>query len=93
MECVRYVGWATSCRATVKICLYVFKKKKKKGSSHFAPYGVNPPHTHPRATEILVVVKGTLYVGFVTSNPDNRLFTKTLYAGDVFVFSIGFIHF
>ncbi|XP_059427995.1 germin-like protein subfamily 1 member 13 [Corylus avellana] len=59
----------------------------------FAPYGLNPPHTHPRATEILVVVEGTLYVGFVTSNPDNRLITKTLYPGDVFVFPIGLIHF
>ncbi|GLT69100.1 hypothetical protein SLA2020_412780 [Shorea laevis] len=59
----------------------------------FAPYGLNPPHTHPRATEILVVVEGTLYVGFVTSNPENRFFTKTLNAGDVFVFPIGLIHF
>ncbi|MBA0861087.1 hypothetical protein Goshw_024243 [Gossypium schwendimanii] len=24
--------------------------------------GLNPPHTHPRATEILVVLEGTLYV-------------------------------
>uniref|UniRef100_A0A2N9ELC0 Cupin type-1 domain-containing protein n=1 Tax=Fagus sylvatica TaxID=28930 RepID=A0A2N9ELC0_FAGSY len=23
----------------------------------FAPYGVNPPHTHPRATEVLVVLE------------------------------------
>ncbi|KAK8713303.1 hypothetical protein V6N13_148524 [Hibiscus sabdariffa] len=60
----------------------------------YAPYrGLNPPHTHPRATEILVVVKGTLYVGFVTSNPDNRLFSKVLYPGDVFVFPVGMIHF
>ncbi|XP_022719996.1 germin-like protein subfamily 1 member 13 [Durio zibethinus] len=60
----------------------------------FAPDGgLNPPHTHPRATEILVVVEGTLYVGFVTSNPDNRLITKVLYPGDVFVFPIGLIHF
>ncbi|KAI3451660.1 hypothetical protein Pfo_008325 [Paulownia fortunei] len=64
----------------------------------FAPYGLNPPHTHPRATEILVVVEGTLYVGFVTSNPanpnmKNKLFTKTLYPGDVFVFPQGLIHF
>ncbi|XVF57027.1 hypothetical protein PTKIN_Ptkin06aG0169800 [Pterospermum kingtungense] len=55
--------------------------------------GLNPPHTHPRGTEILVVVEGTLYVGFVTSNPDNRLFTKILNPGDVFVFPIGLIHF
>ncbi|KAK6125552.1 hypothetical protein DH2020_040705 [Rehmannia glutinosa] len=64
----------------------------------FAPNGLNPPHTHPRATEVLVVVQGTLYVGFVTSNPanpntNNKLFTKTLYPGDVFVFPEGLIHF
>ncbi|KAF9592194.1 hypothetical protein IFM89_012688 [Coptis chinensis] len=59
----------------------------------YAPYGLNPPHTHPRATEILVVLEGTLYVGFVTSNPDNRLITKVLYKGDVFVFPVGLIHF
>ncbi|KAL8473341.1 hypothetical protein ACS0TY_030245 [Phlomoides rotata] len=64
----------------------------------YAPYGLNPPHTHPRATEILVVIEGTLYVGFVTSNPadatqKNKLFTKTLHPGDVFVFPQGLIHF
>ncbi|GAB4832805.1 hypothetical protein Ancab_006822 [Ancistrocladus abbreviatus] len=62
----------------------------------FAPYGLNPPHTHPRGTEVLTVIEGTLYVGFVTSNlPNggNRLFTKVLYQGDVFVFPQGLIHF
>jgi quercetin dioxygenase-like cupin family protein len=60
----------------------------------FAPNGgLNPPHTHPRATEILVVLKGTLYVGFVTSSTENRLITKVLNKGDVFVFPIGLIHF
>lgn len=60
----------------------------------FAPYGLNPPHTHPRGTEFLVVIEGTLHVGFVTSNADgNRLFTKVLNKGDVFVFPIGLIHF
>ncbi|KAF8402429.1 hypothetical protein HHK36_013385 [Tetracentron sinense] len=59
----------------------------------YAPYGLNPPHTHPRATEILTVLEGTLYVGFVTSNPDNRLITKVLNKGDVFVFPVGLIHF
>jgi|UniRef100_A0A2N9GA32 quercetin dioxygenase-like cupin family protein len=59
----------------------------------YAPYGQNPPHTHPRATEILVVLEGTLYVGFVTSNPENRFFSKVLNKGDVFVFPIGLIHF
>jgi quercetin dioxygenase-like cupin family protein len=59
----------------------------------FAPYGENPPHIHPRGTEILVVVEGTLLVGFVTSNMENRLFTKVINKGDVFVFPIGLIHF
>ncbi|XP_059435737.1 germin-like protein subfamily 1 member 13 [Corylus avellana] len=59
----------------------------------YAPYGQNPPHTHPRGTEILVVVEGSLLVGFVTSNMENRLFTKVLNKGDVFVFPIGLIHF
>ncbi|XP_077242837.1 putative germin-like protein 2-1 [Tasmannia lanceolata] len=62
----------------------------------FAPYGLNPPHTHPRATEMIVVQEGTLYVGFVTSNlanGQNRLISKVLNKGDVFVFPIGLIHF
>ncbi|CAA6658011.1 unnamed protein product [Spirodela intermedia] len=48
----------------------------------FAPYGLNPPHTHPRATEVLTLLQGRLY-----------LFTKTLNKGDVFVFPQGLIHF
>ncbi|CAI9303813.1 unnamed protein product [Lactuca saligna] len=44
----------------------------------FAPQGINPPHTHPRATEILTVMEGRILVGFVTSNPQNRLITKEL---------------
>ncbi|CAH8276684.1 unnamed protein product [Arabidopsis lyrata] len=60
----------------------------------YAPNGQNPPHTHPRATEILVVQQGTLLVGFISSNQDgNRLFAKTLNVGDVFVFPEGLIHF
>ncbi|KAJ9678651.1 hypothetical protein PVL29_020739 [Vitis rotundifolia] len=59
----------------------------------YAPYGLNPPHTHPRASEILTVLEGTLYVGFVTSNPDNRLISKVLYKGDLFVFPQGLVHF
>ncbi|TVT98961.1 hypothetical protein EJB05_55697, partial [Eragrostis curvula] len=59
----------------------------------YAPYGLNPPHIHPRGTEILTVLEGSLYVGFVTSNPENKLFTKVLNKGDVFVFPQGLIHF
>ncbi|XP_041015831.1 germin-like protein subfamily 1 member 13 [Juglans microcarpa x Juglans regia] len=65
------------------------------GRIDFAPYGLNPLHIHPRGSEFVIVLEGTLYVGFVTSDEDagNRLFTKTLYPGDVFVFPIGLIHF
>lgn len=59
----------------------------------FAPWGLNPPHIHPRATELLVVLEGTLEVGFVTSAPDNKLFRKVLNKGDVFIFPIGLVHF
>ncbi|XP_066350274.1 germin-like protein 8-4 [Miscanthus floridulus] len=58
----------------------------------YAPLGVNPPHIHPRATELLTVLEGTLYLGFVTSNP-NRLFSKVVKKGDVFVFPKAMIHF
>ncbi|KAG6653176.1 hypothetical protein CIPAW_05G057400 [Carya illinoinensis] len=62
----------------------------------YAPYGVNPPHIHPRGIELLIVLEGTLLAGFVTSNQadgENRLFTKVLNAGDIIVFPIGLIHF
>ncbi|KAL8129069.1 hypothetical protein V2J09_018224 [Rumex salicifolius] len=62
----------------------------------YDPYGLNPPHIHPRATEVQTLIKGTLYVGFVTSNDangNNKFVTKVLYPGDVFVFPQGLIHF
>ena len=33
----------------------------------FAPWGVNPPHTHPRATEIIFVLHGSLHVSAAQS--------------------------
>ncbi|KQJ99491.1 putative germin-like protein 2-2 [Brachypodium distachyon] len=59
----------------------------------YATNGLNPPHTHPRSTEILTVLEGSLEVGFVTSNPDNKHFTKVLNKGDVFVFPKGLVHY
>ncbi|CAL1356794.1 unnamed protein product [Linum trigynum] len=60
----------------------------------YAPNGgLNPPHIHPHATEILTLLRGILHVGFITSSPENRLITKTLHPGDVFVFPIGLIHY
>ncbi|GFP95036.1 germin-like protein 5-1 [Phtheirospermum japonicum] len=57
----------------------------------YAPSGLNPPHTHPRATEIVFVLEGQLYVGFITT--DNKLISKTISKGDVFVFPKGLLHF
>ncbi|KAJ0524332.1 hypothetical protein HanHA300_Chr09g0299211 [Helianthus annuus] len=59
----------------------------------YAPRGINPPHTHPRATEILAVLEGSLEVGFVTSNVENRHISKVLHKGDVFVFPVNLIHY
>ncbi|KAF8038649.1 hypothetical protein BT93_B1247 [Corymbia citriodora subsp. variegata] len=57
----------------------------------YAPDGLNPPHTHPRATEIVFVLYGKLHVGFITSK--NVLIAKTIKAGDIFVFPRGLVHF
>ncbi|KAM3740759.1 hypothetical protein ACB098_08G122900 [Castanea mollissima] len=51
----------------------------------------NPPHTHPRASELLFLVQGTLQVGFVDTT--NKLFSQTLQTGDAFVFPKGLVHF
>ncbi|GER49651.1 RmlC-like cupins superfamily protein [Striga asiatica] len=64
----------------------------------FAPEGANPPHVHPHASEILLVLEGTLYAGFISSNPpnaadENKLYSKVLNPGDVFLFPKGLIHF
>ncbi|KAJ7564370.1 hypothetical protein O6H91_02G014200 [Diphasiastrum complanatum] len=59
----------------------------------FAKNGLNPPHVHPRASEILFLAQGTLLVGFVTSTPDNKLFAQTINAGELFIFPRGLVHF
>ncbi|GKA77557.1 putative germin-like protein 2-1 [Tanacetum coccineum] len=58
-----------------------------------APCGLNASHYHPRDTEVLTVIEGSLQVGFITTNPDNKLFTKRLEKGDVFIFPKSLIHF
>ncbi|BAT95189.1 hypothetical protein LR48_Vigan02g155500 [Vigna angularis] len=57
----------------------------------YAPDGINPPHTHPRATEIVFVLEGQLDVGFITTS--NLLISKTISKGDIFVFPKGLLHF
>ncbi|KAG0478309.1 hypothetical protein HPP92_013028 [Vanilla planifolia] len=57
----------------------------------YAPGGLNPPHTHPRATEIIFVLYGTLDVGFITTA--NKLISQTINQGEIFVFPRGLVHF
>uniref|UniRef100_A0ACD5XGZ1 Uncharacterized protein n=1 Tax=Avena sativa TaxID=4498 RepID=A0ACD5XGZ1_AVESA len=57
----------------------------------YAPWGVNPPHTHPRATEIIFMLEGSLDVGFVTT--DGYLYGRTVCKGELFVFPRGLVHF
>ncbi|KAK3034925.1 hypothetical protein RJ639_032325 [Escallonia herrerae] len=52
---------------------------------------VNPPHTHPRASELLFLLMGTLEVGFVDTT--NKLYTQTLKQADMFVFPKGLVHY
>jgi quercetin dioxygenase-like cupin family protein len=57
----------------------------------YAPWGVNPPHTHPRATEIIFVLEGSLDVGFITTA--GKLFQRTVSKGELFAFPSGLLHF
>ena len=56
----------------------------------FPAGGVNPTHTHPRASELLLVLDGALSVGFVDTT--GKLFTQDLAVGDMFVFPKGTVH-
>ncbi|XP_071721319.1 putative germin-like protein 2-1 [Rutidosis leptorrhynchoides] len=59
----------------------------------FAPGSIIPPHTVPRATQMMIVIEGSLEAGFVTANPLERLFTTVLHKGDVFVIPEGLVHY
>ncbi|CAJ2638168.1 auxin-binding protein abp19a-like [Trifolium pratense] len=53
--------------------------------------GVVPLHTHPDASEVLLVTQGNIVAGFVSSN--KVAYIKTLHKGDVMVFPQGLLHF
>ncbi|KAI3455620.1 hypothetical protein Pfo_012283 [Paulownia fortunei] len=56
-----------------------------------APGGVIPMHTHPGASEILLVVHGSIVTGFISSA--NEVYVKKLLKGDIMVFPQGLLHF
>ncbi|KAH7543370.1 hypothetical protein FEM48_Zijuj02G0177000 [Ziziphus jujuba var. spinosa] len=63
------------------------------GRIDFVPYGLNPPHTHPRATEILVVVERALefnrgdnnalaFAGLSSQNPGVITIANAVFGSD-----------
>ncbi|KAF7047023.1 hypothetical protein CFC21_056013, partial [Triticum aestivum] len=57
----------------------------------FPSESINPPHTHPRAAELLLVLHGALSVGFVDTA--GKLYTQDLAVGDMFIFPKGLVHY
>ncbi|KAL1203814.1 Germin-like protein subfamily 3 member 4 [Cardamine amara subsp. amara] len=53
--------------------------------------GSVPFHSHPRSSEMLYVVKGVVFAGFLDTN--EKMFQTVLRKGDVFVFPRGLLHF
>ncbi|KAG8097835.1 hypothetical protein GUJ93_ZPchr0013g37035 [Zizania palustris] len=60
----------------------------------FAVGGTNPPHIHPRATEVGMVLRGELLLGIIGSlDSGNRYYSKVVRAGETFVIPRGLMHF
>ncbi|WCJ42781.1 Germin-like protein [Euphorbia peplus] len=53
--------------------------------------GVIPMHTHPGASEVLVVISGSICAGFISSA--NTVYFTNLKVGDIMVFPQGLLHF
>ena len=53
--------------------------------------GVIPMHTHPGASEIILIAKGSVTAGLISW--DNSVYLKTLKEGDIMVFPQGLLHF
>ncbi|KAG6429027.1 hypothetical protein SASPL_107066 [Salvia splendens] len=60
--------------------------------AEFAENGYFPPHTHPRASEVIYVVEGAVEAGFMSSTPQNKYYSKILKKGDVFIIPMGLVH-
>lgn len=56
-----------------------------------APGGVIPMHTHPDATEVLLVTQGSIASGFISSS--NQFYYQTLKKGDIMIYPKGLLHF
>ncbi|KAF6999404.1 hypothetical protein CFC21_015439 [Triticum aestivum] len=56
-----------------------------------APGGLNPPHSHPRGSELVLVLKGEVMVGFTSAA--NRLYSKVVKKNELYVVPRGLQHF
>uniref|UniRef100_A0ACD5VQ28 Uncharacterized protein n=1 Tax=Avena sativa TaxID=4498 RepID=A0ACD5VQ28_AVESA len=58
-----------------------------------APGGLNPPHSHPRGSELVLVLvlKGEVMVGFTSGA--NRLYSKVVKENELFIVPRGLQHF
>ncbi|KAE8667323.1 Germin-like protein 9-1 [Hibiscus syriacus] len=52
---------------------------------------LNPPHIHPRAAELLIVIDGVLEVGFIDTT--GKLYSQKFEFLDMFVFPKGLVHY
>nr|QOX06022.1 germin-like protein 1 [Lindernia subracemosa] len=59
----------------------------------FAEGGYLPPHYHPRASEFLMILEGSMEVGVVIPSLGYRQLNKTLNKGDAFVVPVGLVHY
>ncbi|KAG6648152.1 hypothetical protein CIPAW_07G127400 [Carya illinoinensis] len=60
--------------------------------SDYLPGGPSfTPHLHPRGAELMYVLEGQMNVGFITTA--NKLFSKTIKKGEVFVFPKALVHY
>lgn len=57
-----------------------------------APGGVIPLHTHPGGSELIIVTKGIIIAGFISSSA-NAVYIKALKKGDTMIFPQGLLHF
>ncbi|KAJ7165450.1 RmlC-like cupin domain-containing protein [Mycena crocata] len=61
--------------------------------SFIEPCGLNIPHSHPRASEILTVIEGVLDTGFVQENGFNTQIATVLGKFQATAFPMGSIHY
>ena len=59
--------------------------------SDIAPDGMVVMHTHPGASETILVIEGSVTTSFISS--DNTVYLKTLSEGDIMVFPQWLMHF